>query len=180
MDPKTTGLVQRVLAVISETGDETRRALSEERIGRLMSFYLNDEPLAQVDIDLERDNAALRADYLRTVPTYTASDIRALQTGSLPRNLSDPAARWKREKRIFSVPHGNSDRFPAFQFVDGSPHPAIRQVLKGLPGYLSVWQIALWFTSVNGWLDGRAPQDALDNAGELITAAERLGDVAVG
>lgn len=180
VDPKSAALLQRVVAVIRETEDETRRELSEERIERLMSFYLNDEPLAQVDIDLERDNAALRAEYLRTVPTCTALDIRALQTGSLPRNPSDPAARWKREKRIFSIPHGGSDRFPAFQFVDGAPHPVLRQVLKALPEQLSTWQKALWFASANSWLDGRAPQEALNDAPELVAAAERLSEPAVG
>ena len=64
------------------------------------------------------------ARYLREVPTYTAADIHELMHGSKLSNSSEPASRWKREKRVYAVPAGPAQLFPRFQFADGYPRPA--------------------------------------------------------
>ena len=42
------------------------------------------------------------------------------------------------------------------------------------------WQIAMWFASGNGWLDGAAPQDRLGDPEAVLDAARVLADPAVG
>ena len=157
-----------------------RREMTERNIEALVDLYLQGEERADVDRELEQDNAELRACYLREVPTYTAADIHKLMHGSQLSNPSEPASRWKREKRVFAVPVGRAQLFPRFQFADGNPLPVIKDVLKRLPDGMTPWQIAFWFQSGNGWLDGRSPEEALGDEDAVLNAAYRLREPAIG
>ena len=157
-----------------------RTKMTERNIEALVDLYLQDEERADVDRELEQDNAELRACYLREVPTYTAADIHKLMHGSQLSNPSEPASRWKREKRVFAVPVGRAQLFPRFQFADGNPLPVIKEVLKRLPDGMTPWQIAFWFQSGNGWLDGRSPEEALGDEDAVLNAADRLREPAIG
>ncbi|MFN3314162.1 MAG: hypothetical protein ACK46Q_11940 [Hyphomonas sp.] len=172
-------LILRIAKLALEAAPDARRAISEDWINRMTALLVQGER-APVDLDIDQDNARMRADYLKTVPAYTAAQVREFQTGDLPVNPSDPAARWKRESRIFAIPEGRLDLFPAFQFADGAPRPEIRAILKALPEDMTDWQRAFWFASVNGWLDGRSPQDSLDNVAAVVSAAGRLRELAIG
>ena len=133
-----------------------------------------------MDRELTQDNAELRAQYLREVPTFTAADIHRLMHCSQLNSPSEPASRWRREKRVFAVRYGRARLFPCFQFAEGRPLPVVRQVLKRLPADMTPWQIAFWFRSGNGWLDGRSPEEVLGNEDRVLNAANRLSDPAVG
>ena len=137
------------------------------------------EEWADIDREIARKNAELRARYLRTTELYTAEDIRAL-IAEKPSNPSAPSTKWKREGRIFAIQHDGKDLFPAFQFADGQPLPIIQKILKALPDYLSPWQTAFWFESGNGWLGGKTPQECLTKESEVIDAAEQLGKPTIG
>ncbi|MYH91255.1 MAG: hypothetical protein F4128_10815 [Gammaproteobacteria bacterium] len=159
---------------------ERRKELTERNIEVLVDLYLQGEAQADVDRELEQDNAELRAQYLREVPTFTAAEIHEFMHGSMLRNPSEPASRWRREKRVFAVRAGRAQLYPRFQFVDGHPQPVIKEVLKRLPDDMSPWQIAFWFRSGNGWLDGRSPEEALGDEDGILMAADRLREPAVG
>ena len=159
---------------------QRRMELTERNIEALVDLYLQGTERADVDQDLEQDNAELRAQYLREVPTFTAANIHKLMHGSLLKNPSEPASRWRREKRIFAVRNGRAQLFPCFQFADGHPLPVIKLVLKRLPADMTPWQTAFWFRSGNGWLDGRSPEEALGDEDSVLNAADRLRDPAVG
>ena len=159
---------------------QRRKEMTERNIEALVDLYLEGEERADVDRELEQDNAELRARYLREVPTYTAVDIHELMHGSKLSNLSESASRWKREKRVFAVRAGPAQLFPRFQLADGYPLPVIKEVLKRLPDDMTPWQIAFWFRSGNGWLDGRSPEEALGDEAGVLNAAERLREPAIG
>ena len=53
-----------------------------------------------------------------------AADIHELMHGSKLSNSSEPASRWKREKRVFAVRAGPAQLFPRFHLADGYPRPA--------------------------------------------------------
>ena len=173
-------LIRRTAATAGRIAEHRRREMTERNIETLVALFLADEKRAEVDRQIEQDNAALRARYLREVPTWTAAHIRALMPGSKPGNPSEPASRWKREKRIFAVRSGRALLYPCFQFSDGMPLPVIGKVLKRLPDDITPWQAAFWFRSGNGWLDGQAPQEALGDEDRLLEAAERMREPAVG
>ena len=96
------------------------------------------------------------------------------------KNASEPASRWKREGRIVAVRHRGRDLYPAFQFADGQPRRVIKDILAQIPASLTAWQIALWFASGNGWLDGATPEERIDAPGEVVEAALHLATPAEG
>ena len=173
-------VIRATATMVRRIVGQRRKEMTERNIEALVDLYLEGEERADVDRELEQDNAELRARYLREVPTYTAADIHELMHGSKLSNPSEPASRWKREKRVIAVRAGPAQLFPRFQFADGHPLPVIKEVLKRLPDDMTPWQIAFWFVSGNGWLDGRSPQEALGDEDGVLNAAERLREPAIG
>ena len=160
---------------VSATLDETRL---ESAIGKLAEVLLPDE-LADARGALASDNLELRDRFVAEVPQLTSAEIHA-QAGLMTKNPYATAARWKKSGDIFSVQHRGKEYFPAFQFREGRPHPTIKKALAALPPRLSSWQRAFWFVSTNGWLDDKAPADALDDPQSVIAAADREGEEVVG
>ena len=159
---------------------QRRKKLTERNIEVLVDLYLQGEKRADVDRELEQDNAELRAQYLREVPTYTAAEVHGFRHGPPLNNPSEPASRWRREKRVFAVRADRVQLFPRFQFADGYPKPVVKEVLKHLPEDMTPWQIAFWFRTGNGWLDGRSPEEALGDKDGVLFAADRLREPSVG
>lgn len=178
-DPRGLAALERTLQALNGRLAAARGTRQADRVDRLVDLLLDGEPLSATQEALEFDNAALRARYLETVPTYTAVDLHRL-AGSASANRSALAGGWKDKRRVFAVPHRGRDLFPAFQFVDGKPHPAIKRILSALPDGLTPWQTAFWFASGNGWLGGKAPQNALDRTDEVVAAAGHLAEPTVG
>ena len=100
---------------------ENPKALSEKRIDAMVKDLLKDEECGDVDLEIERDNAELRATYLKTTELYTPEDIQG------------PSTKWKREGRVFAIQDGEKDLFPAFQFADGKPLPIIKKSWRRCP-----------------------------------------------
>lgn len=173
-------VMRKTLTIIKRMLAQRRREFTERNIEALLELFLQDEERADVDRELELDNAELRARYVREVPAYTAADIHELMHGTRLRNPSEPASRWRREKKVFAVRAGRNQLFPRFQFADGRPRPVIREIMKRLPDGMTPWQTAFWFWSGNGWLDGKSPADALGDRDRVLEAASRLREPAVG
>ena len=173
-------LIRRAATTAGRIAEHRRREMTERNIETLVDLFLADEERAETDREIEQDNAELRARYMREVPAWTAARSRALLSGPKPGNPSEPASRWKREKRIFAVRGGRTLLYPCFQFADGLPLPVIGKALKRLPDDMTPWQTAFWFRSGNGWLDGRAPQEALGDEDRLLEAADRMREPAIG
>ncbi len=172
-------VVRKTMRAVGQIARRRLSALTEENIEHLVDMYLAGHERSDVDVDLELDNAEIRAEYLRATKTLTAKDVRAA-VANKPKNPSEPASRWKREKRIFAVRNGGVDLFPHFLFRDGAPRKGIKKILEALPEDMSPWQIALWFASGNGWLGDKAPQDCLDDVSLVVDAAKRMNDTAIG
>lgn len=170
-------------AVIERVTESVLRVAAGRRdraLDTLVDFYLEGAGRAGIEQRLIDENARLRADFLRDIPTLTAQDVRRL-VGGTGRNPSEPASRWKRERRVFAVAQNGVDLYPRFQFdAAGQPRSAVREVLASLPQSLGPWPTALWFVSGNGWLDGRTPADTLDEPKAVVLAAQRLAEPAVG
>jgi hypothetical protein len=128
-------------------------------------------PTAPVVLQARR-NAQARSALLEEFGALTSAQVADL-AGSGARNASALASRWRREGRLVAVEHHGTVYFPAFQFDDdGKPKPAVAEVLEQLgTADLSAWQQALWFTTANGWLDGRRPVDVLDESSGAVVAA---------
>lgn len=121
------------------------------------------------------DNAAARSLFLADFPCSTPGDWQGTCEGA-----PDDLLLWVACDRVFMVEHERKAYFPAFQFDGGLPLPAIGAVLAVLPRYMSSWQVAFWFVSGNGWLEGAAPVDRLDDEAALVSAAHREGEAVFG
>jgi hypothetical protein len=141
------------------------------------------EPLNQefsIEIFVQPEEA------MRPVPAGHTLVVRA----SSPRNLAlaERALRTLGRTVIMARAAKQAERIDrlveaiieAFQFADGRPRAAIRRVLRALPEGMTPWQVAFWFASGNGWLEGAAPQDRLDEVEAVTAAAERMRHPAVG
>jgi hypothetical protein len=175
---KDLNLIMRTLRLLKGSVDDLRSKAQEDRLAKLVEALIVGEPRSTLDTEIEADNAALRAQYLATAPSYSAADLHAL-AGSRAANKSALAGSWKDSGRVFAVQFQGTDRFAAFQFADGQPRPVIKEILTALPAQMTAWQIAFWFASGNGWLNGRAPQDCLDDAA-VVAAAAQMGTPALG
>ena len=174
-------LVKRALGRLPAVAEARSAAVREHHIDKLLEIIADDIPSASTDaeLEIENENAKMRAAYLAEVTLLTATQVRA-QSGLNPRNKSEPASRWKREGKIFAVRKGVSYFYPAFQFENGQPRPVIRKILAEIADRFTPWQIAFWFESGNGWLDGEEPQNCLDRIEDVVMAAECLAEPTVG
>ena len=172
-------LLERALEALPSLAAERGYRLSEANIEKILDVILSDAPRPRVENELEIDNARLRSRYLQETPLLTGAEVRAA-SGLNPRNKSEPASRWKREGKLFAVRRSGVDHYPAFQFADGVPRPVVKAILAALPKDMTAWQIAMWFGSGNGWLDGDEPQERLSDPDAVVEAARRLADPAFG
>jgi hypothetical protein len=126
--------------------------------------------LSEAGVTQLRWNAVAREDALREFGAWTAAEI-ADQRGARTTNPHVTVSRWMTAGRVFAVETPAGRRIPAFQLRDGEPRPIIARVLGALAGSLRGWELLLWFTASNGWLDGARPVDLLDKDPDAVVAA---------
>ena len=176
LDPAAVRLLEPLSAVVARK----RTELSERNVELMVEAMLPaNDPMSAVRSKIEADNARARVRFVEEVPCFTSGDLAEL-AGHSARNRSATASRWKAEKKAFSVQLGGRELFPAFQFRDGKPDPAVARVLDALPPEMGQWQVAFWFVSSNPWLDGAIPSENIDKAASLVEAAHRLGEETAG
>jgi hypothetical protein len=156
-----------------------RRRLEEQDIEALLNVLIPMPPADDPRKSLAFDNAAARALFFDQVPCLNSKEVAHL-AGHRSKNTSMTASRWKQAGKLFSLTRLGEEIYPAFQFRDGQPHPAVARILAALPQRKRSWQIAFWFTSSNGWLDGDTPADRLDDADAVIEAARHEAEDIVG
>ena len=170
-DPRVVSVMSKVIPLLPNLINTTFSEDLEQRIRDLVKILVPAQGASDGRRRTEIANAELRARFLSEWPTLSAVEIAEV-AGSLGKNRYQTANRWERDGKIFSVPAGDSARYPEFQFVDGRPLPVVAQVLKVMKEKRSPWQIAFWFVTENGWLDDDArPVDFLTSAPEAVVEA---------
>jgi len=168
-------IVENVPAMV-----EARQSkLTDDAIDALVSVYMRTSPSAETERLLYDSNAKARARFLENWPSFTSKELADI-AGHGSKNKSMTGSRWKTKGRVFSVKHGGAEYFPAFQFNDGQPVETVGEVLAMLGERKSGWQLAFWFTSPNGWLDGKRPVDVLVNGDAVTQAAAREAEDIIG
>jgi len=176
VDPAIEVLIAPIARLVPEVG----RQQSEQTIEALVKALLPKiDPLGAVTSRIERANAEARVGFLKTIELLQAAELAELARHKAG-NKSATGTRWKGAGRAFSVPHDGKELFPAFQFADGRPKPAIAKILEALPKTMSGWQIAFWFVSSNPFLDGKEPYLRLGNEEAVVAAATAEADGFVG
>ena len=144
----------------------------EARAKALLHAFAPPDPLADEQLRITQADAEARSEFFARVPVLDSKQI-ALAAGHSTHNPAQTASRWRKAGKIFAIPHGGSDLYPAFQFVDGQPLAVIADILQRFAAdpRRTPWQNAFWFASANGWLGGAAPIDELKRAPERVLAA---------
>jgi len=123
-------------------------------------------------------NAAARQSLLAEFGALTGAEVakrlaRKPQDKE-PRLSSREIDRWKRDRRVFTVPHEGRSLYPLFQFdEEGHPRPVVAEILTSIAQQSRGWELALWFISNNGWLGGRRPVDLLKTDPAAVSEAAR-------
>jgi hypothetical protein len=126
-----------------------------------------------------RRNTQARKELLDEFGALTAAQLAEGRQASKA-NPSALASRWRKEGRVFGVTFRDKTErektyFPGFQFDDHlRPLEAVGRVLEIFaPHPMTEWEIALWFTTPNGWLDDNRPVDLLrDDPDGVVASAE--------
>jgi hypothetical protein len=117
-----------------------------------------------------RRNALARAVALTELGALTSAQLAELR-GAKTANPHTTTSRWLSAGRVFAIDTAAGRLFPAFQFAEGKPRPVISRVLGALRGQVQGWELLLWFTGSNGYLDGARPVDRLAEAPDEVVAA---------
>jgi transcriptional regulator with XRE-family HTH domain len=165
--------VQRILADAMRglLADRARIAATRRRLEVVIDSMLPDSVPSSAEAWHAQQNAQARAELLKEFGALTAEQVSDL-AGSRAGNRSALASRWHSEGRIVGVPWHGRTLYPAFQFRDGRPSPAVERAATILRDRgLSGWALALWFLTPSGWLWDRRPVDLLDEDPERVLAA---------
>lgn len=159
-----------LLLLEASADDFKRRAMA------LAQAYPLPNPIGELHLEQYRKELVSRQAFVKKHACLTAAQV-AETANHDNTNRSQTASRWKSDGKIFAIPDGRRDLYPAFQFgSDGQPISVIAEILKHLQPHRSPWSIARWFTSPNSWLNERAPNQMLDTQAfnaRLIDAAEQ-------
>jgi len=131
-------LVERALVRLPALVSARSAAIQEHNIDKLLEIIAGDVPYAVTDAEIDLENAEMRSTYLAEVKLLTAAQVHE-QSGLGSRNKSEPASRWKRERKIFAVRKGVTYLYPAFQFENGQPRPIIGKILAEITDKFTPW-----------------------------------------
>jgi len=123
-------------------------------------------------------NAAARQSLLAELGALTSAEVAKTLTLKAqdrePRLSSREIDQWKRERRVFTVPHEGRSLYPLFQFdEEGHPRPVVAEILASIGQQSRGWELALWFIASNGWLGGRRPVDLLKTDPAAVSEAAK-------
>ncbi len=115
-----------------------------------------------IDQRIWEDNLHMRKEYISDSTFSEADEFEP-----------DQLKLWKKNKLLFSIrDEDDNELLPSFQFEDAKPLEIISRVLKRFPDDMTPWQTALWFSTPNGYLDDKIPQENLNDIDGLLIAAE--------
>ncbi|MNQ94589.1 hypothetical protein D3C85_1101110 [compost metagenome] len=108
------------------------------------------------------DPVALTELVMQSSTWLRASEVSA-RAGLSNKNTSSTPNKWKKGNTIFAINHQGQDLYPSYALgVDGKPLPVMKDILQAFSGKKAPLLIGLWFCSVNSWLGGVAPKDAIE------------------
>jgi len=152
------------------------KEMKRNQLDQLIKILCPTPALSHNEIRLELMKKRAREAAREGSKWLTARQLSEI-AGMSDTNPSAQPNKWKREGRIFAVNRGGTDYFPAYA-IDrdtGRPLKTLRDVLVLFRGHKDPWGIAIWFSSVNGFLGGKRPCEMLLKAPESVIAAARNG-----
>jgi hypothetical protein len=175
VDPKT---AEATVSVLKQVAEMVPALLEKRRVQKwdaLVEALTPDMALSPTRVIEAEMKSAAMTQILASQDFVTAADIARLGKFSA-KNPSSQPNRWKRMSQIFAIHHRGADYYPLYALdpADGyRPRPIVADVLRLFAGSKDTWQTAFWFGSINGYLNGRRPQDVLTGPPEPLLRAAR-------
>jgi hypothetical protein len=182
----------RVVAVRMQT-QSTEQAAAAESVFTRVAEYLPQliekryQETIQKFVELVMPSVSISEAALAQVRMLIQARSAILQSGDFisPKEVSKLAGysetnpsvypnKWKRSGKIFAIQHENKDYFPFYALDPANgyqPRTAMGDVLRIFGHAKDSWGVALWFASLNSFLDDERPQDILATEPDRVVAA---------
>jgi hypothetical protein len=111
--------------------------------------------------------------FQRVGPLMTGDELALVMRSCVDQPVSQ-IAQWIAHRQVINFVWRAQFMLPMFQFEPGSmrPRPPVCKVIAELAGAFDDWDIAVWFSHPNAWLDGELPAHAIvDDATSVVQAA---------
>jgi hypothetical protein len=189
----------RVVAVRIENADEEQAAAAQRVFSRVAEFLpqlieTRQQEAFKKIIESLMPSVAPSASARAQIQMLVAARTSILKSGDFisPKEVahlanysaSNPSVypnKWKQSGKIFAIQNEGNDYFPFYALDPKNryqPRPQVAEVLRVLGNTKDSWAIALWFASLNSFLDDERPQDVLATDPDRVVEAaqdERSG-----
>ena len=164
------------------------RAILEQRqkkaLASIIEALVPEAPVPQHMLIEARMTAEARKAVLESGDWLTAAEI-AKAAGFSASNPSAQPNKWKKNGLVFAIRHRGVDYFPNYALDPAAGYRPVKELAKILAvfkGRKDDWGLAYWFASINSFLGGMRPQDALRTSPDRVVAAaeDELAGVAHG
>jgi hypothetical protein len=122
----------------------------------------------------DRQYLAMELAYARHGGLVEGNDVarRLRRRSSQPISL---LAHWIVERNIVSFHWRGRLLVPDFQFEapEMMPRPEVARILSELTPFLDDWDVALWFSRPNAWIDDQSPIDVIASNPNAVLQAAR-------
>ena len=139
----------------------------------------SDLPLTPpASLEQARRLSQLRTDML-TTPAFSYDTLAELRRDARISTTRTAVARWRKQRKVFTVPDGKRTLLPAFQFSDaGEPRADLAAPLKVLlSAGVDGWDLWTWLTKPTPLLSGDIPCEvAAFNPERALKAARAFAD----
>lgn len=120
------------------------------------------------------DPVAISKLVLNSCKWLSASTVSS-RAGLRNKNPFSTPNKWKKNRLIFAINYQGQDHYPEFALgMDGKPLSIMKDILAVFNGHKVPLAIALWFVSINSWLDGVAPKDVIGTQPEDVLEAAKM------
>jgi hypothetical protein len=178
--PAMSQVVEAVVPLLDRLLVQKSAQVRSQKLEELVDF-LTDQLVAPspADSQMAQRLARRHARVLNEFGWMTAEQL-ADANQSRARNRSALAENWKKRRQVLAVRHRDEqgrarEVYPLFQFDEHhQPRKVVHSVLAAFGPDRAAWNLALWFTSANGWLPDQArPVDLIETDPEAVLQAAR-------
>ncbi len=166
-----TELISQV-TVLAEGVVEARKV---EKLKALVELLTPDVPSANTLVREARMIASARQSVIESTQWLTAEQLSTLAGFSLTNPSAQPN-KWKAKRMIFAINIKGTDYFPVYALDPDKNHRPLKiltNILEVFSNKKDGWGAAYWFAGMNGFLDGKRPQDILYSNPEGVLAAAK-------
>lgn len=166
---------ESVFARVAEYLPQLVETRQEETIRKFIEAITPPITLSEAALAQARMLVEARASILKSGDFIDSKEVSKL-AGYSATNPAVYPNKWKSAGKIFAISSENRDYFPFYALDPNNgyqPFATVAEILALFKGSRDSWAVALWFASLNSFLDDKRPQDVLATDPDRVIAAAR-------